>query len=449
MSFIVRARWVILRPDKPALEDGAVLVQGPSIHRVGAWSELRASYPELEVVGGDTSLLMPGMVNAHGHFSEGLMVGLSDTRTLFEWIERFIVPASRVLDRRMAEVGTALKAAEMAMSGVTTVNDMFVCAPQPAEPVTPGVVLGIEAVGLRAHVSFGAQDRLGTPLEHIAAEHDALAEAAASSRRCRFRIGLATIPSASDALIEATAVWAAARGAGVHLHLHEVREEVTSSLLRFGTGSVEAAARSGLFATGAVAAHCVWVTRRDVEILREHAVGIAHNPVANAILASGICPVRELRREGIPVGLGTDGAASNDAQDMLQALKFAPLLAKASTLDPTVLRAPDALAMATIEGARALGIDDRVGSIEEGKEADLVLLDLEDPSLAGAHDPIRAVVYATGPRAVRDVWVAGERIVADGRPTKIELGELAEEARVLASRLSREAGFLDTEARRG
>ncbi len=443
MGFLVRARWVLTRPDAPLMEDGAVAVEDRAIELVGPWPEVRAAYPGSEVVDAPSSLLIPGLVNAHGHFSEGLMVGLSDTRTLFEWIDRFIVPASSALDRRKARVGAALKAAEMALSGVTTVNDMFVCIPRPEDPVSPGAVEGIEEVGIRGEVSFGAQDRTGASLEAIRAEHEALAEAARVSHRCRFRMGLATVPSASDALMEATAAWASERGAPVHLHLHEVREEVTSSLLRFGSTAIEAAGRVGLFAAGALAAHCVWVNERDMDVLAELGVSVAHNPVANAILASGVCPVGELRRRGIAVGVGTDGAASNDSQDMLQAMKFAPLLAKVERLDPTAMVATDALAMATLEGARALGLDDRIGSIEVGKDADLVLIDLEDPSLAGCHDPVRALVYAAGPRAVTDVWVQGERIVRAGKLTRVDVRELAREAAGLARELARDASFLD------
>lgn len=443
MGFLIRARWVFTRPDTPVLEDGAVAVAGGAIELVGPWPEVRSARPSAEVVDGSSSLLIPGLVNVHGHFSEGLMVGLSDTRTLFEWIDRFIVPASSALDRRRARVGAALKAAEMALSGVTTVNDMFVCMPRPEDPVSPGAVEGIEEVGIRGEVSFGAQDRTGASLDAIRAEHQALAEAARVSRRCRFRMGLATIPSASDALIEATAAWASERGTPVHLHLHEVREEVTSSQLRFGSTSIEAAARTGLFAAGALAAHCVWVNGRDMDVLAEHGVTVAHNPVANAILASGVCPVGELRRRGIAVGVGTDGAASNDSQDMLQAMKFAALLAKVHRLDPTAMVAADVLTMATLEGARALGLDDRIGSIEVGKDADLVLINLEDPSLAGCHDPVRAVVYAAGPRTVTDVWVQGERIVEGGKLTRVDVRELAREAAALARELARDARFVD------
>jgi len=443
MGFVIRARWILTRPDAPVVEDGAVAVEGHAIALVGPWPEVRAAHPAAEVVDASSSLLIPGLVNAHGHFSEGLMVGLSDTRTLFEWIDRFIVPASSALDRRKARVGAALKAAEMALSGVTTVNDMFVCMPRPEDPVSPAAVEGIDEVGIRGEVSFGAQDRTGASIEAIRAEHEALAEAARISPRCRFRVGLATVPSASDALMEATAAWASERGAPVHLHLHEVREEVTSSLLRFGSTSIEAAARVGLFAAGAVAAHCVWVNERDMDLLAEHGVSVAHNPVANAILASGVCPVGELRRRGIAVGVGTDGAASNDSQDMLQAMKFAPLLAKVERLDPTAMVAADALAMATLEGARALALEDRIGSIEVGKDADLVLIDLEDPSLAGCHDPIRALVYAAGPRAVTDVWVQGERIVQEGKLTRVDLHELAREAAGLARELAQDARFFD------
>jgi cytosine/adenosine deaminase-related metal-dependent hydrolase len=422
------------------LEDAAVLLDGGRIAALGRWDELSSRYPDSEVVGDGRGIVLPGFVNCHGHFSEGLITGLGETMTLLEWIDRLIMAVAPHLSREMARVGTTLMAAQMVRSGVTTVNDMFVARPRPDAPVSVGVVEGLEAIGLRGEVSYGAQDRrYPDSVDAIVAEHDALADAAAGSRRCHWRLGIASVMSQSEPLWQASVARARA-GAPVHVHFHEVREEVTASRIAHGRTPIGQAAASGLLDTQVLAAHCVWLTDDDIDLLRRHDVGVAHNPVSNMILASGVCPVRRLVSAGVAVGVGTDGPASNDAQDMLEAAKVAALLQKVHHLDATALTAPEVLTMATIGGARALGLDKLVGTIEVGKEADIVLL-AADTALAAVHDPEQAVVYCTTGREVSDVWVGGERILADGMLTRIEIADVEARAHELATELAERAGL--------
>jgi cytosine/adenosine deaminase-related metal-dependent hydrolase len=340
----------------------------------------------------------------------------------------------------MALVGTLLRGAEMALSGVTTVADMFCFAPG-AEPVTPAVVDGLEQLGLRGDVCFGAADRPDPrPLAGILDEHAALADAAARSRRSRFRVGLATVPESSDELVAATAGLLAEHGR-LHVHLHEVREEVTQSRVARGASSIGFAERSGLLDGQVLAAHCVWLDDEDVATLRRHEVAVAHNPVSNMILASGVCPVPRLRREGLAVGLGLDGPASNDSQDMLETMKIAALLQKVHHLQARALTARDVLHMATIGGASALGMAHEVGSLEPGKAADLVWLPAHSPALANIHDPYQKLVYCASVRDVAGVWVGGEPVVAGGRVLGVDVAGLLPRARELAVRLATDAGL--------
>nr|MDT0664856.1 amidohydrolase family protein [Micromonospora sp. DSM 115978] len=270
----------------------------------------------LPVVGDGTGVLTPGFVSCHGHFSEGLVFGIGETHTLWEWFVHVVEPIEPFLTRDMAYVGTLLKASELALSGVTTTGDMFCFAPG-SEPATPGIVDALDVVGLRGDVSFGAADTANPrSVAAVLDEHHALADAAAGSRRPLFRVGLATGPSSSDALLAETAKLVGDVGR-LHVHLHEIREEVTASRTSRGTGSVQFAARLGLLDAQVVAAHCVWVDDDDVALLRAHDVSVAHCPVSNMILASGVCPVPRLLRDGVNVGLGVDGAASNDSQNMI------------------------------------------------------------------------------------------------------------------------------------
>ena len=429
------------------VRDGAVAVRDDRIAAVGPYAELARDFPDAEVTGDGTGILTPGLISTHGHFSEGLVTGIGETHTLWEWFVHVVGPIEPFLTREIAYVGTLLKGAEAALSGVTTVADMFCHAPGP-EPSTPGVVQALEELGLRGDVSYGAQDDSNPrPLKLVLAEHEALAAAAAGSRLSRFRVGLATVPASSDELIGATAKLLRDTPR-LHVHLHEVREEVTQSRMTRGMGSIEYAARAGLLDAQVLAAHCVWLDDTDVRLLTEHDVAVAHNPVSNAILASGVAPVPRLLREGVTVGLGLDGPASNDSQDMLQTMKFAALLQKAHHLQATALTAPQVLEMATLGGARALGLAASVGSLEVGKQADLVLFAEASPSLSNVHDPYQELVYCASPRDVRTVWVAGRPVVAGGRVLGVDLPALLPRARELAAGLAVAAG-LDSELARG
>ena len=199
----------------------------------------------------------------------------------------------------------------------------------------------------------------------------------------------------------------------------------------------------GLLDLELIAAHCVWLNEVDIALMGHRHVNVAHNPVANMILASGVCPVPRLRAAGIAVGIGTDGAASNDSQNMLEAIKCTGLLHKLSALDPRAIRATDVLRMATIEGARALALDHLVGSLEVGKRADVVRLRGDRPGLANVHDPYQRVVYCASPLDVADVWIDGIMRVDNGRVTAGDVGAWVAASKPLARELVTKAGLID------
>ena len=435
-GILVRGGHVLTSALPDAIEDGAVRIVGDLIDQVGPWSELRRRHPDDEVHGDRHSIITPGFVNTHGHFSEALFTGIAEDFTLWEWIEAVINPTAPHHDHETAYVGTLMAGIQMLRTGITLASDMFVCDPAD-RPVTPGVVRALDELGLRGVVTFGAADRRGATVPAILEEHAALREACESSRLSRFRIGIALLGAQSEELFEQSVMLAADHGS--HIHLHEVREEVTAVRAATGRTPIEECARLGLFDGPTIAAHCVWVDENDRDVLAEYQVGVAHNPVSNMILASGVCPVAALRRRGVPVGIGVDGPASNDRQDMLEAIKLAVLLQRVDRLQATALSARDALAMATIEGARALRLDDELGSIEPGKQADLVVFDGRSPALANIHDPYQAVVYCAGPREVAEVWVAGSRSVAGGEVVHVDPEEIAERSRPLSRQLARRA----------
>jgi cytosine/adenosine deaminase-related metal-dependent hydrolase len=438
---LVRAAWVLTMGPRGEVRDGAVHVRDGAVAAVGPYAELRAALPAVEVVGDGTGIVAPGLVNLHTHLSEALVPGMGSELSLFEWGTRVVTPVGAVLTAEDAREGTLLRAVELLRSGVTCVNDLFVHG-NPGAQASLGVVEGLERAGLRGVVSFGPEDLAAPlPVERLLDEHRALAAAAAATGLVGFRFGIGTLLGSSDALLDAGLDLCRDEGWGVHTHLAEVREEVVATRLRWGRRPVEQAAALGLLDLDLVAAHAIWVTEDEVALLAGHGVAVAHNPVANMILGSGVCPVPRLRAAGVTVGVGTDGAASNDSQNMLEAVKAAALLQKVAALDPAVLSAGDVLEMATIGGARALGLDDRIGSLEPGKRADLVLFQ-GSVEVATIHDPAAQVVYGASPRAVRDVWVDGRRLVCDGQVVTVDEAEQAARCRPLAARVAAEAGLI-------
>jgi len=328
---------------------------------------------------------------------------------------------------------------------VTCLNDMFHHY-RPGSFASLGVVEGLTRAGLRANVAFGAEDAfdafgggrfsVGAAVE----EHLALAEEAGAAELLDFRLGVGTMLGSSDEMLETAVALGTEHGWPVHTHLAEVREEVVEARGRWGRNSVEQAAEIGLLDLDVIGAHLIWLTEADIELLVAHDIAAAHNPVANMILGSGVSRVPRLLAGGLRVGIGTDGAASNDSQNMLEAVKMAALLQKVDRLDPASITAPEVLRMATIGGAEALGLDDLIGSLEPGKRADVVLLG-GTVELANIHDPYQQVAYCTSPRSVSDVWVDGRRLLAEGSPTTVDEAEQIARCRPLARQVATESGL--------
>ncbi|MGI9557148.1 MAG: amidohydrolase family protein, partial [Solirubrobacterales bacterium] len=353
---------------------------------------------------------------------------------------RLINPTGAVINRDDMVIGTRLRAVEMLRSGITTVNDMSAYG-NVGSLAALGDVDGLSELGMRAPVAFGAADDFpgGPTIDDVMAEHEALADRIDGEPLIGYRAGIATILAQTEELLERTISASVENGWSVHTHAAEVREEITQSRTQFGHGTIERAYGMGLFEAPVLAAHCVWCTPGDIGLLASKHATVAHNPVSNMILASGVMPIAEIRGAGIPVGIGTDGASSNDNQDMFTALKLAGLLHKVAALDASVVTAPDVIRMATLEGADAMGLADQVGSLEAGKRADVVLLDGNQPELATMHDPYQCVVYCATARCVSDVWVDGYRRLEGGEVPGADLPALVSDARAAAVDLAKRA----------
>lgn len=441
---LVRGAWILTMASNGQLvRDGAVaLADDGSIASVGTYERLAAEYPEAEVFGDGNGIVMPGLVNAHTHLTECLIPGMAETSNLYQWFERVVNPVGRVITREEVALGTRLKSVEMLRSGITVVNDMS-CHRNLGSDASLGAVDGLADAGMRGVVSFGAEDIYeGAPAPEVfMAEHEALADRASSEEMIEFRCGIGTVLNMSDPLFDLTVSACKEHGWAVHTHLAEVHAELMESKERFGCSTIEHSGREGLLDCEVIAGHCIWCEEGDIGLLKSKDVAVSHNPVANMILASGVCPVPRLRTEGVRVGLGTDGAASNDNQDMFGVLKCAGLLHKVSTLDAAIIDGRAVMEMATIDGARALGLDHLIGSLEAGKRADLVLLDGNTPELATIHDPWQQLVYCATARCVTDVWLDGQRRVEAGEVVGVDLPSLVSESRDAATDLVQRAGL--------
>jgi len=436
-SFIISGDHILTSGPGGCLRSGAILVEDGIIRETGSLAELSNKYPDLPVEG-PFPVVMPGLVNAHTHFSEALIPGMCEDLSIWEWGTALLMPTGAHLTREMARVGTLLKGAELLRGGVTMVSDMF-CHSNYGSDASLGVVEGLEELGLRGLVCFGAEDLYGgkcSSLDAIMAEHEALERCARSSKRCHFALGIGTVLGQSDKLFKMSIEHARIRDCLVHTHLAEVREEKVTARLKWGSSTVEHAARKGLMDGPLLAGHGIWLDSGEIDLLCHHQVRIVHNPVANMILGSGICRVRQLRERGITLALGTDGAASNDSHNMIEVLKLAGLLQKNHHLCPEAIDARTVLTMGTIGGAQALGLDEVTGSLEPGKSADILAFSAETPGTAIVHDPYQQIVYGAGPSDVAKVWIHGIPVLESGRVAGVDASAIAAEGRALAKELA-------------
>ena len=442
---LVRGGHVLTMGASGDIADGAVAISGENIVAVGPYAAMSRAYPEARVLGDEYGIVIPGLVNAHTHMSEGLIPGMAENFSIWVWATKLLMPVMPHLTREMARVAAFFRGAELVRSGVTAVNDMF-CHANPADFASLGSVDGLEEAGLRGVVCFGAEDiawgaTAPLPAARIVEEHHGLAERCAASRRVGFRVGIGTILGQSDVLLEKSSELARTMEKGIHTHLAEVREEKTAALIRWGETTVQRADKVGILEADCIAGHGVWVSSNEIDLIAAKKAKIIYNPTANMILGSGVCPLAEYSSRSVSIGIGTDGMASNDSHNMIESLKMGALLQKVHRMDPAAVCARTILKMATIDGARALGLGDVTGSLEPGKRADIARFGGNSFGAAVVHDPYQQIVYGAGPESVSDVWVDGRRLLADGAFVSYDPVAIAPKVRELARALARAANL--------
>ena len=404
VDLIISARWLCpVVPHNALLKNHAVVIQAGKIIDICDISDCK-NYQACETIVLNEHVLIPGLINLHTHAAMSLMRGLADDVPLMPWLQQHIWPAERaVVSPSFVRDGTLLACAEMLSGGVTTFNDMYFYPLAAAEAA--------KQMGMRANLGLVVLE-FATNYANDADDYIDKGTAAKDQLRDSPLLSFSFAPHAPYTIADTTfsqiSTLSAQLDIGIHTHLHETQAEITQSEQRYGMRPIARLANLGMLNSTVTLAHCVHLNTAEIKLLAFHGCSIAHCPSSNLKLASGIAPIAEYAKQSINIGLGTDGAASNNRLDMFAEMRLAALLAKGQSGDATAISAHQALAIATINGAKALGLSDKIGSIEVGKLADLTAVRLSDFAMQPCFDVVSHLVYAAGREHVTHTWVQGD-----------------------------------------
>ncbi len=420
-----------MEPGSSPIRNGAVAVADGRVAAVGPAEELLEMAPTGDVVTATSCLILPGFVNTHSHLAMTLLRGLADDLPLQDWLEHHIWPAEKAhMNRETVRLGTQLAAAEQLLAGITTTTDMYFFGDEVASVLAEVGMRGVVAESL---IDFPTP-RCATPEEMMAKQRELIEQ---------FRDHPLITPSVaahapytvSAKNLVAEAELAEEHGVSLQIHLSETRWEVEKLLQEKGVSPVTYLADLGVLSERMIAAHCVHVAPEDIDLLTEFEVGVSHNIASNLKLASGISPVPAMVERGVKLGLGTDGAASNNTLDLLRDMQLTALVHKGTSGDPTALPARKVLEMATVDGARVLGLDHVVGTLSEGHEADLICIETDRAHATPLYDPYSHIVFAARAADVKHVMVRGKVVVRDRRLETLDLEAVQAQARTAADRI--------------
>ena len=423
VDLVIEARWLCpIVPKNTLLEYQSVVIQSGKIIDICAISSASELYQANELVQLTDHVLIPGLINLHAHAAMSLMRGVADDLPLMTWLNEHIWPAEQaVLSEQYVQDAALLACAEMLSGGITCFNDMYFY-PQATS-------VAASQAGIRANLGLVVLE-FPTAYATDAADYLRKGFDAHDSWRGNPLISTCIAPHApytvSNQTFETVLTYAEQLGLGIHTHLHETRDEIAQSQTQFGLRPLQRLAQLGLLGPNFVAAHGVHLLDSEIDMLAEFGCHVAHCPSSNLKLASGIAPISKLLAKGVNVGLGTDGAASNNRLDIFAEMRLSALLAKGMSEDAKVIPAHQALEMATINAAKAMGLEDKIGSIEIGKLADLTAVKLNESIINPCYDPISHLVYTCGREHVSHTWVAGELRYSNGLYANIEPLELKE-----------------------
>jgi 5-methylthioadenosine/S-adenosylhomocysteine deaminase len=430
------------------IDPGAIAVDGSSIVAVDETARVESEYEGRLVLDGTGMYVVPGFVNTHTHLFQTALKGLGNDLPLHSWIKSVPAPMFASMDLETLDLSVRVGCINALRSGTTTLLDYVY--PTPKHEAFDTIVHVLEESGIRALLGRGVADMasadgypvtgyyppLVEPLEAAMEDCERLHEACrrAPGGRVKFCLAPPNPRTSTDRALAAMRDFAATHDSVVSMHICESPRDDEIARERYGMSAVEWLHASGILGGRFVAVHCVNLDGRAVEIFAEDGVGVSHNPVSNMYVGNGIAPIRQLLDAGVRVTLGTDGAAVNN-NDMLESMKVGALLLRVVTKDAGAITPEGALRMATIEGARALGLGHVVGSIESGKRADVVMVDLRNARSSPHHDPLGAFVFSSNTSAVRTVLVDGRVLVRDGELVGVDERDIVARAQRASSEL--------------
>jgi 5-methylthioadenosine/S-adenosylhomocysteine deaminase len=422
---------VTMDAERRILEDGAIAIRGDSILAIGPRAEIEARYSAPRRVNAIGRIVLPGLINGHGHAPMTLLRGIADDLALQEWLEKYIFPAeAKNVNEEFVAVGTRLALAEMIRSGTTAYADMYY----------------FEDVIARETKAAGVRGMLGeTILEFPAPDNKTVAALEYTETylkrwqgdsHIRAAIAPHSVYTCSEQCLRDTASLARKYNAPILIHLSETKRENDETLSKHGVTPTALLERLGFLGPDVLAAHCVWVDAADRALLKQRDVGCVHNPSSNMKLASGVAPVVEMLLEGLRLGIGTDGpAGSNNDLNLLEELDLAAKLQKVTRMDPRALSAQQAVEMATIGGARAMHWEKEIGSLEAGKKADLILLRTDEPHAVPLYGIYSQIVYALKASDVETVVIGGVVVMRNRRLVTLNEAQVLADARRLAEKV--------------
>ena len=423
---IITADWVVpVEPHDTVLEDHAVVVRDGIIEAILPRAEADQRYAPAQRFERPGHMLIPGLINAHTHSPMGLLRGMADDLPLMEWLTEHMWPAEQAnVSAEYVQQGTELGIAEMLRGGTTLFSDMYFfpeATARAARSAGMRASVGMIMIDFASPYGDGPEDYIQKGLAlHDAWRDDPMIQTVFTPHAPY---------SVADEYLERLRTLADELEVPVHTHVHETAGEVSEAESANGERPLASLDRMGLLNADFIAVHMTQLTDQEIQLVAARGASVVHCPESNLKLASGFCPLRDLLDAGINVALGTDGAASNNDLDMIGEMRTAALLAKGVSGDPAAASAATTLRMATLNGAKALGLAERIGTLEAGKEADMVAVDLNAAATQPVYNPISQLVYATSRDQVRDSWIAGQHVLKDGRLTTLDEDAVTRQAR--------------------
>lgn len=426
LRLLIKARWIIpVVPENCVLENCAVAVNNGQIVALLPQDEAEKRFVAEQTINLGNHILIPGLINAHGHSAMSLLRGYADDKPLQEWLKQHIWPAeNQWVSEEFVRDGSALAMAEMIKSGTTCFADMYFYPEQVAQQA--------QQAHMRSQIAFPIFDfatAWGQGPDEYFAKGLALHDDFRSSSLISIGFGPHAPYTLSDAPLQKLAVLAQEMDAPIHIHLHETADEVTDSIKQYGKRPSQRLMDLGVLSPLTQCVHMTQVDDSDLELFKQSGAHVIHCPESNLKLASGFCPVHRLQQAGINVALGTDGAASNNDLDLFGEMKTAALLAKGVAGNAAALDAHGALRMATINGAKAMGLEDQIGSLEVGKAADITAIDMSELEAQPLYDPVSQLVYTNNAHRVSHVWVGGKALLLSRQLQTLNERELLAKAR--------------------